>query len=227
MNRNKRTGTILLAIVLALGVSLPWGIGGVFAESAEQVGEYLTSLFEAEEAEETEEAKVMAAADQDKYIYFDLAAGNVNIGKTTYTGYVFVNGTSTKVTGTHTADNKYYVYQSNPNADQSSPAHPKNTGYASTDDRKNCRIPKYSRVQTSATGKKTPWTDYVTNNTDVYGVSKAWKGAAEASGRTATGNNITFANASDYTADVTIDNIWSTHHTKSVSRSDGGDWSRP
>ena len=50
----------------------------------------------------------------DNYVYFDLAAGNVTVNASTYTGYVFVNGqTEAKpISGTHKSGNKYYVYQS-------------------------------------------------------------------------------------------------------------------
>ena len=207
MNRNKRTCTILLAIVIALGVSLLWGIGSVLAEKA----------------------GVMTAAESDAYIYFDLAAGDVNIGKTTYTGYVFVNGTATPVTGAHSPDNKYYVYQS-------TETNKLETGYETQTDLDNqtkCRIPIYDRVKITVHGEEKLWTDYITNNTDVIEVSQNWETAAAASGRTATGNqaasgqtatgnHIIFANESDYTADVTIDNIWSYFQKPGATRSEGG-----
>ena len=96
-----------------------------------------------------------------------------------------------------------------------------NTGYATEIDfenKENCRIPQYDRVNYD--GKL--WTKYVTNNTDVYAVSNAWKDAAVVVGRTATTNYINFASASSYTADVTVDNIWSSYHTNSTKRTTGG-----
>lgn len=245
MNQIKRTCALLLAIVLTLGVALQSGIGGVFAEhtqETEQITEpTIEPIMEPEDETETtgyrevvsyaetktEKAEVMAERTEavtedgkDAYIYFDLAAGNVNIGKTTYTGYVFVNGTQTKVTGQHKAENKYYVYQSNSK-------NKSETGYVSDDFNKTkCRIPEYTRVHTNVDveGKtvSTKWTNFITNNTDVYDVSRKWADAAIASGREETSNYITFEQNSGYTADVTIDNIWTTHHQASTSRTTGG-----
>ncbi len=220
MNRNKRICTALMATVLVLAVVLPMGIGGVFAESAEQVGEYVTSLF----------AATKTTIGSSDYIYFDLAAGNVDITDTTYTGWVFVGGTETKVTGPHAKTNKYYVYQSNltDKAD---------TGYATTTDfnnKTNCRIPVYKRVKTTVDGVEKLWTEYITNNANVKAVSETWETAAtNYSGRTAlgaqakngaaaTGNRITFANKSNYEADLTIDNIWTYYQTFGNSRNTGG-----
>lgn len=207
MNRNKRICTALLAFTLMFGVALSMGIGGVLAEKAE----------------------VGTADNSNEYIYFDLAAGNVNIGGKIYSGYVFVNGVATPVTGTHADTNKYYVYQSN----ETNRAH---TGYATETDMKDttkCRIPKYDRVQTTVDGEKKLWTDYVTNNTDVKKVSNNWETAAKDSGRTAlgeqkksssdnTGNCIIFANESNYTADITIDNIWTYYQVHGQARTGGG-----
>lgn len=207
MNRNKRICTTLLAFALTFGVALSMGIGGVLAEKAE----------------------VRTADNSNEYIYFDLAAGNVNIGGKNYSGYVFVNGVVTPVTGTHSETNKYYVYQSNDTNKLS-------TGYATETDMKDptkCRIPKYDRVQITVEGEKKLWTDYVTNNTDVKEVSNNWETAAKNSGRTAlgeqkkwisdnTGNCIIFANESNYTADVTIDNIWTYYQVHGQARTGGG-----
>ncbi len=210
MNRNKRICTALLAMVLVLAAALPTGIGGVFAESAEKVSEYVTSLFAAEKT----------TIGSDDYIYFDLAAGNVNIGKTTYTGWVFVGGTPTKVTDAHSETNKYYIYQSNL-SDKA------DTGYATTTDfsnKTNCRIPVYNRVKTTVDGVEKSWTEYITNNTKVKEISRAWDVAAkDSAGREGTNNYINFASDSNYTANVTIDNIWSTYRDTSIEgRTTGG-----
>ncbi len=184
-------------------------LDGEDVKLAQQVQEYLAALLGMDEPE---------VLDGDSgYIYFDLAAGNVKIEKTTYSGYVFVKGVKTLVTGEHKPDNKYYVYQSNGTNN-------KDTGYETDEDfekKTNCRLPKYKRVETSAGGGE-KWTDYVTNNTDVKAVSNSWKDAAEKSGRTSTGNNITFAKESSYTADMTIDNIWSSFQKPGATRSEGG-----
>ena len=245
MNQIKRTCALLLAIVLTLGVALQSGIGGVFAEhtqETEQITEpTIEPIMEPKDETETagyrevvsyaetktEKAEVMAERTEavtedgkDAYIYFDLAAGNVNIGKTTYTGYVFVNGTQTKVTGQHKAENKYYVYQSNSK-------NKSETGYVSDDFNKTkCRIPEYTRVHTNVDveGKtvSTKWTNFITNNTDVYDVSTKWADAAKASDREGTSNYITFSSESDYAVDMTVDNIWSTRHENRVNRTTGG-----
>lgn len=185
-------------------------LDGEDVKLAQQVQEYLATLLGMDEPEVLE--------GDSGYIYFDLAAGSVKIEKTTYSGYVFVKGVAKPVTGDHKPDNKYYVYQSNEKNKEE-------TGYETLDNLNNktgCRIPKYTRVETSAGGQKKSWTDYVTNNTDVKEVSSSWEAAAKDSGRTSTGNNITFANDSDYTADMTIDNIWSAFQKPGATRSEGG-----
>ena len=89
------------------------------------------------------------------YIYFDLSAGNVVITANSYTGsyYDYDGSTTITVTGTHTAGNKYYVYQSN------SDHRPTISGNNLTN------LPNYNRVS-SPLGSGT-WGDYITNNTDV------------------------------------------------------------
>ncbi len=206
MNRIKRICIPLLVVMLTLGVMLQLVSGGVFAENVEQTTEYITSLFENSRAGVREESGPNA------YIYFDLAAGKVNITSTTYTGYVFVNGTETIVTGPHNAHNKYYVYQSNL-ADKDK------TGYKIQDDldyERNCRIPTYPRV----THNGDAWGDYITNNTKVKEVSENWDTAAAASDRTDTKNTITFGAGGTY--DVVIDNLWSTYYHANAGRSTGG-----
>ncbi len=157
----------------------------------------------------------LAELRKDAYIYFDLAAGSVTIGKNTYSGFVFVKGAPQPVSGTHADGNKYYVYQS-------TDTNKAQTGYAETqdyNDHAGCRVPAYNRV--SYGGKL--WTDYITNNIEVKTVSTNWDTAAKDSGRTSTGNNITFTPASNYTANVTIDNIWSTYwDSKRENRTTGG-----
>lgn len=182
-------------------------LGGEDTELARQLQEYLSALMD------MPDTNSIAVGDS-SYIYFDLAAGNVTIGKSTYTGYVFVNGVVTEVKGTHVDGNKYYVYQS-------TDLNKENTGYEKKEemnDSSKCRIPVYNRVNHDGR----PWTAYVTNNTDVYSVSRNWETAAANSGRTATGNKIIFAQASNYTADVTLDNIWSSYQQSATSRSTGG-----
>ncbi len=213
MNRNKRIGNILLAVLLTLGVALSLGIGGAFAKISE----------------------IMTAGEPYSYIYFDLAAGNVIIGKNSYSGWIYVDGVAKEVKNetTRTGNEKFYVYQSNPSASESSPTHPKNTGYKTETELKaktNCRVPSYLRVQYAGEA----WTEYITNNTNVEKVSQNWETAAEDSGRkplgeqaknkgaASSGNRIIFNNESNYEADVTIDNIWTYYQTYGNSRNTGG-----
>ncbi len=155
-------------------------------------------------------------------IYFDLAAGNVTIGGSTYSGKVYVDGTAQDVKGNHKAGNKYYIYQSNL-TDPSSPGYFKNTGYESGADwnpqaeHTNCRVPKYDRVEVDTSDGKKPWTEFITNNTNVEdngGVIRTWESVAPTFHRTSTEHHITFSQESGYTADVIIDNIWSNYFDK-------------
>jgi len=101
----------------------------------------------------------------DGKIYFDLAAGDVIITESTYTGKVFVNGKSGVtqiVTGAHKADNEYYVFQTNG----------EDTVLDST-----TSLPVYDRVMNGG------WGSYITNNTDVLGVISRWNSEAAAVGR--------------------------------------------
>ena len=208
MDRIKRPGFLLPAAVLAAVLLAVLAlIGGVFAADTENT----------------------AGGEPVSYIYFDLAAGNVDITDTTYTGWIFVGGTATEITGAHAKTNKYYVFQSNL-ADKA------DTGYETETDMKDptkCRIPQYDRVKTTVDGVEKSWTEHITNNANVKAVSEAWENAATNVGRTAlgeqaknnaaaTGNRITFANKSNYEADVTIDNIWTYYQIYGNSRSTGG-----
>ncbi len=167
---------------------------------AEQLMAYLTALVEMDETE------TLAA---DEYIYFDLAAGNVTIEASNYSGFVYVKGKDEPqpVKGVHDNANKYYIYQS-------TAANRDTTGYADETAYKNktgCIVPTYNRVQYSATQS---WTDYITNNTNVYDVSNNWKTAATTAQRTPTNNNITFKPSATY--NVIIDNIWCEYQTDDI-----------
>ena len=151
----------------------------------------------------------------DEYIYFDLAADNVTIGST-YTGYVYVNGTKTKVTGIHSNTNKYYIYQSSTTT--GSPGINTLTGYASQDDfdnKRNIRIPSYSFMM--AEGKA--WKEYITDNTDTEGVAAQWTTSAGNALRTGTANTIKISGTNTY--DITIDNLWCTYNGENSSSNSG------
>lgn len=111
---------------------------------------------------------------QTGYIYFDLAAGNVQINNSTYSGSIYVDGELTLVTGAHSTDNRYYVYQSSTSAEDRFAKFGKdNTGYATVEDfnaGRNCRIPAYDAV----TYNNVLWSDFITNNTSVEDVIEIW-----------------------------------------------------
>jgi len=165
---------------------------------------------------------------QPGYIYLDLAAGNVTINATTYSGAIYVDGKAKEVEGSHAKTNKYYVYQSSTSTDAKFASFTAtNTGYATETDyntKSNCRIPAYASVSYN----NQLWSDFVTNNTSVEDVIEIWddgrnvrKDNADAPceekigiavvrdvGRTHTTNYIKVTGA-DSEYDLTIDNIYS------------------
>ena len=180
-------------------------LSGEDEELVQKLQEYLSKLMEMDEA---------ALLAENGTICFDLALGNVTIGPSGYSGYIYVDGVKTEVKGEHADANKYYIYQS-------TEANKATTGYKKQTDldiKQNCQIPEYPRV--SYDGKS--WTKYVENNINVEKVSIDWTEAAKNSNRTDTKNHIIFEQKSNYTADVTIDNIWSTYYEASTSRTTGG-----
>jgi hypothetical protein len=100
------------------------------------------------------------------YIYFDLAAGNVTINETEYSGYVFTNkGTvKEKVSGSHDKNNKYYVYQSTTNNQGQ-------TGWEGERGKSDFSLPKYDPV-TTPDGQL--WSDWITNNQSVEDIIEFW-----------------------------------------------------
>ncbi len=186
---------------------------GEDTELAKKVNDRLSALLESIGMAGTPIA-TLSDAIPDKYIYFDLAAGDVTIGGSSYSGAVYVAGDVTTFTRDRSGDEKFYIYQS-------TEANRETTGYVSEENltnRRGCRVPVYDRVSHDGMA----WTEYITNNTEVTEVSGAWAEAATASERTPTGYYITFKSDSEYTADVTIDNIWSSYHHASVNRTTGG-----
>ena len=136
------------------------------------------------------------------YIYFDLSAGSVTINASSYSGYLWVDGVATNFTGTHSAENQYYVFQSN-NGD-------------ATQEYDDFGVPVYDRV----THNGEDWGSYITNNTDIAGVVSNWDSAAGAIGRVSTANYITVTGNGVY--DITIDNLWSTYNPSNTARTTGG-----
>ena len=170
------------------------------------------------------------------YIYFDLAAGNVAINGTTYSGSVYVNGSPREVTGTHSDGNRYYVYQS---SELKTEFNKENTGYASESDFSaliNCRRPQYRPV----TYNGMLWSDWITNNTCVEDVIEIWDNRANIKDdkKPAGGERFTdiavvrdaYREHSPYKISVTgevicnltIDNLYSTYQKPGPYRDDGG-----
>ena len=133
---------------------------------------------------------------ESNYIYFDLAAGNVTITDQTYKGSVYATKASTgkreaiEISGTISAGQSYYVYQSCITDVNKSSKNYK-AGYDGYDDNKTKKftgdftLPSYPPV----TYKGQLWSDFITNNTYVdgdeeingkKGVIQAWDNAAGA-----------------------------------------------
>lgn len=125
----------------------------------------------------------------DNYVYFDLAAGNVTVNASTYTGYVFVSGQSREVSGTHESGNKYYVYQSSEAKNDEGVVinGQDKVGYTGYDDTNKkgtgtLTLPSYPEV----TYDNKPWRDFITNNDNVEQVIEAWDDAEGATGNKST-----------------------------------------
>ena len=150
-----------------------------------------------------------------EYIYFDLAAGNVTINGSSYTGYAYQKTgedsfTKVEISGTIGANEAYYIYQSEGGA--SAP-----DGYfVISDEEKIFTLPQREPVKV---GDK-QWEDYVTNNADVEAVISAWKTSAEAAHRTATGKRVSVKG--QVSATIVIDNLWSSFHEYGTSKVTGG-----
>lgn len=175
---------------------------------------------------------------QEDYVYFDLYAGNVSITPTSYSGYVFVNGSVRNISKSWDPadisenDYHYYVYQS-------TEANKSQYGYENEAAFTNgiCRIPKYEPVKV---GNKL-WSDYITNNQSVEDVIESWDsasnltadanatlpipstgGAVREVGRSSTSYYIRVAgNGNKFNCKMTIDNIYSRYQPRGASRTSG------
>lgn len=172
-------------------------------------------------------------------IYFDLAAGDITLNKTTYTGARYIsdgNGgyKADPVTGNHNDNNIYYVYQSTAAFNKD--------GYSIVDNRGTVGYISGTFIRPPYSGVKgpngEPWADYITNNKSVKDVIEMWddgvyiKGSAASNegstgiakvrdaGRTHTKNKISVLGAGKYK--LTIDNIYSAFQEASTGRKTGG-----
>ncbi|MBQ9784654.1 MAG: hypothetical protein IJW29_04050 [Clostridia bacterium] len=156
------------------------------------------------------------------YIYFDLAAGNITISGSNYTGSIYKleedgTYTLTTVSGTLADGEGYYVFQSNYDSETGV----RDGYFTETDGVKSYTIP----TRTGVTYNGKPWGDYVTNNSDVEAVIAAWNTEAPKAGRTDTPYRI--AITGKVNCELVIDNIWSSYHQKSTGRTTGGISFRP
>lgn len=111
------------------------------------------------------------------YIYFDLAAENVIIKGTRYSGAVYAGGDTVHVKGEIEPGQKYYVYQSCVTETNKDKGNYK-VGYSSRNSETKkpegtFTKPSYEPVKYD--GKL--WSDYITNNTSVEDVIEAWDNA--------------------------------------------------
>lgn len=153
-------------------------------------------------------------------IYFDIAAGNVTINGSTYTGYVYKNTSTTPervtITGTHSASNRYYIYQSVPSGTtgyEYTPGY--NKGWTGDIDGTGkvpgagsiLELPKYDEVM-SPDGSKT-WSDYVTGNSAAHDITNDWETVAKQVKRARSTYKISIS--ADIGAQVVLDNVWATN----------------
>lgn len=178
------------------------------------------------------------------YIYFDLAAGPVEITPTYCSGsfYYQENGATNKRSLKFSAGANYDPEQLHVYIYQSTEANKAQYGYLGKDDyidkNKICRIPVYQNVKV---GNKS-WSDFITNNSDVESVIEAWDtennikadansssapdtgAAVRQAGRTSTPNAVTVKGdgTNKLNVEITLDNIYSRVQSRSNSRTTGG-----
>jgi len=138
-----------------------------------------------------------------KYIYLDLAAGNVEITGNSYTGYVFVNKEIKLVSGTRTDNQEYYIYQScvtEVNNTETAVNGTRNykVGYSEYDSeteqgKGTLTLPSYPPVMHN---KDQLWSDYIVNNTNVQEVINAWDNEAGAGKASIDKENLNSVNGS-------------------------------
>ena len=183
---------------------------------------------DAEEPKDTKagdvKAPVIAAKEVDRreYIYMDLAAGTIKYNGSTYSGFIYetVNGTTTRkeVSGNHSGNNKYYIYQS-------SASNQAGTGLVTTDvARERMYIPIYDRIVGSGNvGNTSVAKTSINNNNSVENVINSWRTSVSATDRTATSNYIEISGyGSNLNYNITIDNVWSTNLSTSNTVNTGG-----
>lgn len=154
---------------------------------------------------------------QPTYIYLDLAAGNVTIDATTYSGARYEKTgeeelslvTKTNQSYDASKDVVFYVYQSTETTRTAEKGIIKDGKFVS---------PGYDLVKHG----DQLWRDYITNNTDVDAVIENWVTDATTAKREGTKNRIQVNAAESIKYNLIIDDVYSTYQKQSQSRRDGG-----
>ena len=124
-------------------------------------------------------------------VYFDIAAGNITINASTFTGYQYDrNGSIIPISGTHEAANQYIVYQSTPDLRTS------RTDFSTS------WIPTYTRIEANDMS----WAEFIKNNSEFEAVVNTWAERAVNQGRAVTGNKISVTGNSTF--NVKLVNVW-------------------
>lgn len=175
-----------------------------------------------------------------KYVYLDLAAGEVKITGSSYSGYVFVGEEPEKIAGTIAAGQEYYIYQSCVSEANKDSKNYK-VGWSSYDKEQQqgtgiLTLPSYPLVtyKDPLTGEEQLWSDFITDNDNVEKVIEAWddsKGAngntgfaagkaVRRAGRESTKNKI-YVSGTVNDCKMIIDNIYCSYQHKGANRKDG------
>lgn len=179
-------------------------------------------------------------AEDKKYIYLDLAAGDVIVENKSYKGYVFVDKEAKEISGTIGDGQEYYIYQSC--------VTDVNNTDAGVNGKRNYKVgwSGYDAVNMQGTGTFTLpaypavwhegrlWSDFITDNDDVEEVIQAWDDAKGANGNEgALGTKavrMAGRESTKYTISVkgkvgvcnmVIDNIYCSHQYKGQNRDFG------
>ena len=146
-----------------------------YREKSDSEDKYLSASLNGVEWKQGKKISYTLKKESDrKYIYLDLAAGDVKITGKTYEGYVFVGGNPKPVSGTIASGQEYYIYQSC-KADVNKESKNYKVGWTGYDSDKQqgtgtFTLPSYPLV----TYNNQLWSDFITNNDDVEEVIEAW-----------------------------------------------------
>lgn len=145
----------------------------------------------------------LALAQERDIIYLDLAAGNITITASKYSGSYYQDGVLTSVSNqSYTpASTEFYIYQSQRTNSSLTASY-----YATTGKIGDTYYPaSYAEMASPESDKS--WGEYITDNNDVEAIVTNWPTYAAAVGKTATKNTITISG--NATVIMTLDGIWS------------------